>query len=265
MDRQHHPDDARRRDARRLHRRALGHRTDLEPDDLRQGDRRRRCLRRADRQAPATRVGGRGALLRARADGSEQGRKAVRAHQPPHGRRRRLGLARGLAAPRRRRQRDDRTGARAAFARGVQRLHQDPRHRGRPHGDRGVDLRRRPDQRHAAVLDRALPGRGRRVHARGGAPDRGGARPRRAFGRVPVPEPLGRRGRRSMPAGLRNRLGHRRGQAGLQRLPRRCSTRGAGSASPTRGRGRSACSGRARVRRTRKPRTFSTSMPWWRR
>ena len=42
-------DDARRRHAGRLHRRALGHRADLEPDDLRQGDRRRRCLRRADR------------------------------------------------------------------------------------------------------------------------------------------------------------------------------------------------------------------------
>ena len=53
--RQHHPDDARRRHARRLHRRALGHRPDLEPDDLRQGDRRRRRLRRADRRARASR------------------------------------------------------------------------------------------------------------------------------------------------------------------------------------------------------------------
>ena len=51
--RQHHPHDARRRHAAGLHRRALGHRPDLEPDDLRQGDLRRRRLRRADRRAGA--------------------------------------------------------------------------------------------------------------------------------------------------------------------------------------------------------------------
>ena len=51
--------DARRRHARALHRRAVGHRPDLEPDDLRAGHRRRRLLRRADRRsspAPASRA-----------------------------------------------------------------------------------------------------------------------------------------------------------------------------------------------------------------
>ena len=55
LGRQHHPDDARRRHPRRLHRRALGHRADVEPDDLRQGDRRRLGLRRPDRRARAKR------------------------------------------------------------------------------------------------------------------------------------------------------------------------------------------------------------------
>ena len=33
----------------RIHRRVLGHRADVEPDDLRQGDQQRRRIRRADR------------------------------------------------------------------------------------------------------------------------------------------------------------------------------------------------------------------------
>ena len=49
--RQHHPDMLDDGTLAALHRRALGHRADLEPDDLRQGDRRRRRLRRADRRA----------------------------------------------------------------------------------------------------------------------------------------------------------------------------------------------------------------------
>ena len=58
--RQHHPHDARRRHPAGLHRRALGHRPDLEPDDLRQGDLRRRRLRRADRRGQRRRRGRRG-------------------------------------------------------------------------------------------------------------------------------------------------------------------------------------------------------------
>ena len=47
-----------------------------------------------------------------------------------------------------------------------QRLHQDPRHEGRPPGHRGSDLRRRTRQRDAAVLPRAIFGGGRCVFAR---------------------------------------------------------------------------------------------------
>ena len=82
--RQHHPDDARRRHPEGLHRRALGHRADLEPLDLRQGDLRRRRLRRADRRGHRRRRGRRGRrrqrrrarLLRAR------GRRPARRDQP---------------------------------------------------------------------------------------------------------------------------------------------------------------------------------------
>ena len=69
---------------------------------------------------------------------------------------RRLLLARGLAAARRRRRGDDRAGGGAARqGRAREPLHQDPRHPRRPDGDRGVDLRRHPDQRHPAVRRRS--------------------------------------------------------------------------------------------------------------
>jgi hypothetical protein len=72
---------------------------------------------------------------------------------PAHRRGRRLGLARGLAAARRRHRGHDRAGEEAARRRRArQPLRQDPRHRGRVGGDRGVDLRRHPDQRHPALL-----------------------------------------------------------------------------------------------------------------
>ena len=86
-------------------------------------------------------------------------------------------------------------------------LHQDPGHRGRADGDRGVDLRRRPDQRHPALLARAVPRLGRGLHAGARTPGRGRARPRRPLGRLDLRQPLGRRGRRHAPAGLRNQLG----------------------------------------------------------
>ena len=45
-------------------------------------------------------------------------------------------------------------------------VHQDSRHQRRAPRDRGSDLRRHPDQRDAAVLPRAVRGRGRCLHAR---------------------------------------------------------------------------------------------------
>ena len=131
--RQHHPHDARRRHARALHRRALGHRPDLEPDDLRQGDRRRRRLRR--RRSPSCSEKGLEArsFLRAGARGPARAPPSCsRAIHERDRRRRRLGLARGLAAARLRRPGDDRAGRRrSTSARTRQPLHQDPRARPR--------------------------------------------------------------------------------------------------------------------------------------
>ena len=106
-------------------------------------------------------------VLRARAGGPPRRGANVRADQRAHRRRRRLGLARGLPAARRRRRRR-RSRRSPSFTRGParQRLHQDPRHRRRTRGDRGVDLRGHPGQRDAALLDRAVPWRRRGVHAR---------------------------------------------------------------------------------------------------
>ena len=113
--RQHHPHDARRRDAAGVHRRALRHRPDLEPDDLRQGDLRRRRLRRADRRAQRAGLRlDRGDLLRAGARRPARCDRPLRRRPRAHRRRRRLLLAGGLAADRRRRRGDDRAGGAAA-------------------------------------------------------------------------------------------------------------------------------------------------------
>ena len=139
-------------------------------------------------------------------------------------------------------------------------LHQDPRHRGRPAGDRGVDLRRDPDQRHPALRHRAVPGRRRRLPEGDRTADRGRPRPRRRLGRLDLHEPLGRRGHRTRcPAELQEpaRAGGR-----LPRLPRlpRAARLAAHAAADERGRAaRSACSGRAPGPRTPRPPTSSTS------
>ncbi len=253
-------DDARRRHARGLHRRALGHRADLEPDDLRQGDRRRRRLRRADRRASRARARGRGDVLRARARRPAPRRRAVQAGPRAHRRRRRQGLARGLAAARRRRRGDDRAGGRALRQGRGELLHQDPGHRGGPAGDRGDDLRRDPGQRHAAVLDRALPRRRRRLHARDRAPDRGRAEPERRLGRLAVHQPLGRRDRRrgSRPSS-RTSSGSRSAATPTPPIAS-CSTPTACAAARQRGRAPAAAAdGRAPGPRIPRPPTSSTS------
>ena len=97
-------------------------------------------------------------------------------------------------------------------------VHQDSRQSRRHSGDRGVDRRRHPDQRYPALLDRAMPGCGRRVSPRHRAP------PRRrdetgALGRFAVRQPLGQ-GRRgcdspepAQPAGHRGRAADLPGMA----------------------------------------------------
>ena len=70
--RQHHPRAADERHARALHRRVLGDRADLEPDDLRQGDRRTAAPTTTHiRDKARRRQVGRGAVLRARAGGPD--------------------------------------------------------------------------------------------------------------------------------------------------------------------------------------------------
>ena len=69
-----------------------------------------------------------------------------------------------------------RTSARARGA--AEPLHQDSRHEGGRSRHRGVHLRGRADQRDAALLARAVPGRGRGLPARHRAAHRRGARSR---------------------------------------------------------------------------------------
>ena len=231
-------DDARRRHPEALHRRALGHRPDLQPDDLRQGDLRRRRLRRADRGAPRAGHRGRGALLRARPRPTCA--RAAKLFEPesqadrPHGR---LGLARGLAAARLRHRGDDPAGRRPARA--APRTTSSSRSPGTPEGLPAIEesifagvpinvtllFSTRPDHR-----------RGRGLHEGHRAADRGRARPRRALGRSPSSSAAGTspsttRSRTS----CKNTLGDRRRQGDLRGLARVVRLRSLEAASPSKG------------------------------
>ncbi len=75
-------------------------------------------------------------------------------------------------------------------------VHQDPGYaRGHP-GDRGIDLPGHPGQRDAAVLARAVPGRGRGLHEGHRAPPQRRQVAGGGVGGVGVRQPLGRRRRR---------------------------------------------------------------------
>ena len=198
MARQHHPRHARGRDASALHRRAVDHRADLEPDDLRQGDQ-RAATPTTSRSSSFTS----GAWSRSRRSSSWRWpTSATRRDLFEPVNERTDGVDGWVSLEVSPLLADD---AKATIAQVAelhsradgQRLHQDPRHRRGTRGDRGVDLRGHPDQRHAALLDRAVPRRRRGVHARRRAPDRGRARPRRSLGGVDLRQPLGRGGRRS--------------------------------------------------------------------
>ena len=251
------------RHAGALHRRALGHRADLEPDDLRQGDR-----------APATPTTSRSPSCsrpRARAarSSSSSSRSRTCATPPTSSRavhERTDGvdgwvslevspllaydteatIAQAARAARQGRARQPASSRSPAPPQGLR-------------GDRGDDLRRDPGQRHAAVLARALPRRGRRLHARDRAADRGRARPGGRLGRLALRQPLGRRGRRrgARPS-CATGSGSRSASAPTPPTAS-CSTPTAGSGSRTRARGRSACCGRAPGPRTPTPPTRSTS------
>ena len=140
---------------------------DLEPDDLRQGDRPARRLRRPDRRGrrePG--LARRGGLLRARDRRPAPRRRRVRRGARAHARtstassrsRSRPELASTTPARRSRR--------RATCTTRMERPNVFIKIPGTPRGpagDRGGDLRRHPGQRHAAVLQRAAPRRRRRL------------------------------------------------------------------------------------------------------
>ena len=128
-------------------------------------------------------------------------------------------------------------------------------------GDRGVDLRRHPDQRHAALRRQAVPGRRRRLHEGDRAADRGRARPGGPLGRLDLhvsrwDVAVAERG----PRGAAQHARHRRSPTGPTGPTATCSPRPL-AAPPTRAPGPSACSGRAPGPRTPTPRTPSTSRP----
>ena len=154
---------------------------------------------------------------------------------------------------------DDQAGRRAARPRRRQRLHQDPGHAGGPARHRGVDLRRRADQRHAAVLDATRRGRRRGLHEGDRAADRGRARPRRALGALASSSAAG-----TSPSPTRSRTSSRthwgRGRQARPIAPgASCSSRIAGTGWPKGRAARSGCSSPARAPRTRRLRTRSTS------
>ncbi len=175
-------------------------------------------------------------------------------------RRRRLGFARGVAAPRRRHGRDgSRRGATTCRGRTTEHLHQDSRYASGPTGDRAIDLRRRADQRHAALLARAVPRRGRRVPARHRASHRGRSRSEGPVGRLTVREPLGRRGEGRDLIAIPQPARHRRRDAYLQGVPRSARIGALANACPGRCAERSGCSGPAPAPRIPPRPTRSTS------
>ena len=182
-----------------LHRRALGHRPDLEPDDLRQGDRpaatpttsRSRELREQGLER-------RGAVLRARARPTCSAPRSC-------SRRSTSAPTASTAGSRSRSRRcspttpsDDRPGARTSTrAPPCNIFIKIPGTEAGLHGDRGVDLRRRPGQRHAAVLEPSSTSpRPRPTCAGSSAAIEAGLEPDVAVGRLAVHQPLGRGGGR---------------------------------------------------------------------
>ena len=127
----HHPRRGQRRHDRGLRPRPLADRPDLEPDDLRPGAGRGRRLRRADLRAARGRQERGGPLLRARDPRPARSLRPVRRDPRADQRRRRLGVARGLAAAR-------------------------PRHRGDGRGG-GAAPRRRPTATTSSSRSRARP------------------------------------------------------------------------------------------------------------
>ena len=198
------------RHAQALHRRAVGHRAHLEPDDLRPRHQEQHGLRRGHPRRTGAGQIRRGAVLRAGARGPHARRRSVPAGPRTDQRRRRLGLAGGVAAA------GLRHGEHASPPpRICTRARRGPtcssRFPGTKEGlarDRGGDLRRRADQRDAAVFARAVPGRGRGLPARHRAAHRRRARIPTSPRSLRCSSAAGTwRSRGKVPAALRNQLG----------------------------------------------------------
>ena len=178
-----------------------------------------------------------------------------------HRRRRRLGLARGLAAARRRHRGDDRAGRRAARQAPGARTSSSRSPAPRPGltGDRGVDLRRRPDQRHPALLDASSTWPRPRPTCAG---SNGGSRPGSTRTSPRSPRSSSAAGTSRSPTRCRpsSATGSGSRSAAAPTAPTAsCSTPSAGSAWRTRARGRSGCSSPAPGPRIPTPPTPSTS------
>ena len=151
----------------------------------------------------------------------------------------------------------------AACARAApQSLHQDSGHPRRSSRDRGVDLRRRAGECHAAVLARAVHRGGRSLHARDRATDRRRPRPEGRFRGIAVRQPLGRGGQGQGSSRRSATVWGSPSPSARTRPTAICWRRRAGGNSPLPARGRSACSGPAPAPRIPPPRIRSTSKRW---
>ncbi len=162
--------DARDGRARQADEGGLHRRRHLEPDDLPEGARDGRLVRRAARRAPEERgrpdrdlppAGDGGHPPRLRPDAARLG---------ADGPCRRLRLDRGRSDARVRPRGDVRAGDQAARrGRQAEPVREDPRDRARPRRDRGLHREGQVDQRDPDLLARTLRGRCRGVHPRTGA------------------------------------------------------------------------------------------------
>ena len=250
-----------------LHRRVVGHRTHLEPHDLRPRDQEQRRLRRRHPQQAEGGQVGRGAVLRARHRRPHPGGRSL----PPGARAHPTAWTAGCRSRSRRCSPTTRPRTLAAAkdlharAGAAQPLHQDPGHRGGPPRHRGGDLRRRADQRDAAVLARAVRRRRRGVPARHRAPHRGRTDPGRRLGRLGVHQPLGRRGGRQGAARAAQPARHRHRAAHLQGVSRPAASPRWQRVYERRRPAAAAALGQHRHQGSRRPPTSSTSRRWPRR
>ena len=207
---------------------------------------------------------GRGAVLRARARGSDPRGRPVPAHLGPDQRRGRLGVAGGLAAARLRHGQHARRGQGSA-SRGRRRPNLFIKIPGTTKGLPAIEeaiFAGIPINVTLLFSREQYLAAAEALHARHRATHRRGARARRRFGRLGVHQPLGRRGQGQGARGAAQPARHRHREADLQGRTARCSALRAGSASTTPARGRSACCGPAPAPRIRTPPTCSTSGRW---